>query len=66
MAARSFAGTRSPSWTKTPVMFGNELRRLALMHAANGLVVVSKRCKKARLIACSDDATGTASGGSDD
>jgi hypothetical protein len=41
---------RSPSWPKTPAMFGNELRRLAPMLAENGLFVISKRTKKARLI----------------
>jgi hypothetical protein len=41
---------RSPSWPKTPAMFGNELRRLAPMLAVNGLFVISKRTKKARMI----------------
>ena len=41
---------RSPRWPKTPAMFGNELRRLAPMLAENGLFVLSKRTKKARLI----------------
>jgi hypothetical protein len=42
--------TRSASWPKTPAVFANELRRLAPTLAENGLFVMSKRTKKARLI----------------
>jgi putative DNA primase/helicase len=41
---------RSPSWPKTPAMFGNELRWLAPTLAERGLFVMSKRTEKARLI----------------
>jgi hypothetical protein len=41
---------RSPSWPKTPAVFANELRRLAPVLAENGLFVLAKRTKKARLI----------------
>ena len=41
---------KSPSWPKTPAMFGNELRRLAPTLAENGLFVIFKRNQKTRLI----------------
>jgi hypothetical protein len=41
---------RSPSWPKSPAVFANELRRLAPVLAENGLFVLAKRTKKARLI----------------
>jgi hypothetical protein len=40
----------SPRWPKTPALFGNELRRLAPTLAENGLFVLFKRTKQARVI----------------